>query len=70
MNIWAKLQKKMRERRLARDINTAAKMLKRVDITMRLLNMPRWKRKQIWRDFIKSADQRANVLKILEGAKP
>ena len=70
MNFWAQLRRKRRERRLTRDIETAGKMLRRIDITMQSLNMPRWKRKQMWRDFIKSEDQRTNVLKILEGARP
>lgn len=70
MSLWAKLRKKRREKRLTCDLVTAGKMLKRIDDTMQSLNVPRWKRKQMWRDFVKSEDQRTNVLKMLEGAKP
>jgi len=65
-----KYRQKRREKRLLKDIETTRKMLRRIDITMQSLNMPRWKRKQIWNGFIKSQDQRMNVLQILEGAKP
>lgn len=70
MSLWTNWRRKRREKRLTHDIETAGKMLKRIDDTMQSLNVPRWKRKQMWRDFIKSEDQRTNVLKILEGAKP
>lgn len=55
---------------LKRRIKQAVKLLARIDNTMSALQMPRWKRKQIWRDFIKSESQRNNVIKILNGAKP
>jgi len=55
---------------LKRRIKQAVKLLARIDKTMSALQMPRWKRKQIWRDFIKSENQRENVIKILNGAKP
>ena len=68
--MFEKHRQKRREKRLLKDIETTRKMLRRIDITMQSLNMPRWKRKQIWNGFIKSQDQRMNVLQILEGAKP
>ena len=70
MKFFKNLQRKRKEKRLIRDIETTRQMLRRIDVTMQSLNMPRWKRKQIWNGFIKSQDQRMNVLQILEGAKP
>ncbi len=55
---------------LRKQIKQAVKLLQKIDGTMKSLDMPRWKRKQIWRDFIKSGKQRMNVIKILNGAKP
>ena len=55
---------------LKRRIKRAVELLAKIDRTMRALEMPRWKRKQIWRDFKKSESQRMNVIKILNGAKP
>lgn len=55
---------------LKRRIKQSVKLLARIDRTMKALEMPRWKRKQMWRDFIKSESQRENVIKILNGAKP
>jgi len=56
--------------RLRRRIKQAVKLLAKIDATMRALGMPRWKRKQMWRDFIKSESQRMNIINILNGAKP
>ena len=55
---------------LKRRIKQSVKLLAKIDQTMSALKMPRWKRKQMWRDFIKSESQRENVIKILNGAKP
>jgi len=55
---------------LRKRIKQAKRLLEKVDKTMKALNMPRWKRKQIWRDFIKSEHQRRNIIEILNGAKP
>jgi len=55
---------------LRRRIKRAAELLAKIDRTMKALEMPRWKRKQMWRDFIKSESQRMNIIKILNGAKP
>lgn len=55
---------------LKKRINQAITLLKKIDDLMKTLNMPRWKRKQIWRDFIKSEDQRMNIMQLLNGGKP
>ena len=55
---------------LKRQIKQAIKILARVDKTMNALRMLRWKRKQIWRDLIKSEKQRMNIMNILNGVKP
>jgi len=55
---------------LKRRIEQAVKLLAKIDKTMRALGMPRWKRKQIWREFVKSESQRMNIMNILNGAKP
>jgi len=55
---------------LKKRINQAITLLKKIDDLMKALNMPRWKRKQMWRDFIKSEDQRMNIMQLLNGGKP
>ena len=40
-------------------------LLFRIDVIMRKMNMPRWKRKQMWRDFVKSEAQRKNMISVL-----
>lgn len=55
---------------LKRRIEQAVKLLAKIDKTMKALEMPRWKRKQIWREFVKSESQRMNIMNILNGAKP
>ena len=55
---------------LGRRIKQAVKLLAKIDGTMKALGMPRWQRKQMWRDFIKSESQRMNIISILNGAKP
>jgi len=55
---------------LRRRINQAIKLLKKIDNLMKALNMPRWKRRQMWRDFVKSEKQRMNVMDLLNGGKP
>ena len=54
-----------REWRLKRSIQRAAWLLKRIDLIMKRMNMPRQKRRQMWRDFIKSENQRKNMISIL-----
>ena len=54
---------------LKRKIRHAIKILAGIDNMMKSMKMPRWKRKQIWRDFIKSESQRMNVLNLLNGVK-
>ena len=55
---------------LKKRIKQTVKLLARIDQMMIALKMPRWKRKQMWRDFIKSESQRENVINLLNGAKP
>lgn len=55
---------------LRRQIKQSIRILQKVDKTMKVLGMPRWKRKQMWRDFIKSESQRNNIMDLLNGAKP
>lgn len=55
---------------LRRKIRQAVNLLAKIDRTMKVLGMPRWQRKQMWRDFIKSESQRMNIISILNGAKP
>ena len=55
---------------LRRKIRQAVNLLAKIDRMMRELGMPRWQRKQMWRDFIKSESQRMNIISILNGAKP
>jgi len=57
--------KSYRKWRLERNIQKAALFLKRIDSIMKRMNMPRQKRRQMWRDFIKSENQRKNMISIL-----
>jgi len=54
---------------LKRRIKRTVFLLNKIDATMRAMSMPKWKRKQIWRDFIKSESQRMNVIDILNEVK-
>ncbi len=54
---------------LRRKIKQAIRVLARIDAMMKSMRMPRWKRKQMWRDFIKSESQRMNVIDFLNGVK-
>lgn len=56
--------------RLRRRVKQAVNLLAKIDRMMKALGMPRWQRKQMWRDFIKSESQRMNIISILNGAKP
>lgn len=51
---------------LERRIRKARVLLRKIDAGMRALGMPWWKSKQIWRDFIKSADTRREILDLIE----
>jgi len=53
--------------RLKRKIRQAQWLLSRIDAIMKAMNMPRYKRKQMWRDFVKSENQRKNMISILGG---
>lgn len=44
-------------------------MILKIEATLCAMNAPRWKRKQIWGDFIKRTDGREAMLNILDGAK-
>ena len=50
---------------MKRRIKKAFALLKKVDIAMKAMNMPRHLRKQMWRDFIKSPTRRMDMLNIL-----
>jgi len=51
---------------LKRRIKKARTLLRKIDAGMRMMGMPRWKSKQIWRDFIKSADVRQEIFDMIE----
>jgi len=59
--------KSYRKWRLQRQLRKARMLLFRIDVIMRKMNMPRWKRKQMWRDFVKSEAQRKNMISVLGG---
>ena len=46
-------------------IRQTLRLLERIDKAMVDLKMPRWKRRQIWRDFIKSRKKRLQVTHFL-----
>jgi len=52
---------------MKRRIKQTIKILRRVDKLMVAMNMPHWKRKQIWRDFIKSQTGRNVIINFLNG---
>lgn len=51
--------------RLQRNLDKARLLLLRIDVLMKRMDMPRQKRRQMWRDFIKSENQRKNMISIL-----
>jgi len=51
---------------LKRRIKKARALLRKIDAGMRMMGMPRWKSKQMWRDFIKSADVRQEIFDMIE----
>jgi len=51
--------------RLGRQLQKAKLLLFRIDVIMGKMGMPKYKRKQMWRDFIKSEAQRKNMINIL-----
>jgi len=61
------LLKSYRTWRLKKRIRQAQWLLWRIDKIMKAMNMPRYKRKQMWRDFVKSENQRKNMISILGG---
>jgi hypothetical protein len=54
---------------LRRRIKRAQSLILKIEDTLCAMNAPRWKRKQIWSDFIKRKDGREAMLNILDGAK-
>lgn len=54
-----------RKWRLQRSLDKARLLLLRIDVLMKRMDMPRQKRRQMWRDFIKSESQRKNMISIL-----
>ena len=55
--------------RLQRSLDKARLLLLRIDVLMKRMDMPRQKRRQMWRDFIKSENQRKNMVSILGRVK-
>lgn len=53
---------------LNRRIKKAQSLLLKIEDTLCAMHAPRWKRKQIWRDFIKTSTGRTAILKILSEA--
>lgn len=54
---------------LKRRIKQAIKLLAAIDNMMKSMKMPRWRRRQVWRDFIKSEAQRKEVINLFNGEK-
>jgi hypothetical protein len=50
---------------LKRRIKRAQSLIQKIEGTLCAMNAPRWKRKQIWRDFIKTEGGRAAIMNIL-----
>ena len=42
-------------------------LLVKVDDAMKAMNMPRYLRKRIWRDFVRSPARRMDILNVLKG---
>jgi len=53
---------------LRRRIKKAQSLILKIEDTLCAMNAPRWKRKQIWRDFIKTNSGRETILTILNEA--
>ena len=60
------IRKKIDNWLLRRKIKKAIDILVRIDVTMKKLGYPRYKRKQFWRDFITSAAKRKETFDGLE----
>lgn len=54
---------------LRRRIKRAQSLILKIEDTLCMMNAPRWKRKQIWSDFIKRKDGREAIMNVLDGAK-
>ena len=52
---------------MKRRVNKAIVLLVKVDSAMKAMNMPRYLRKQIWRDFVRSPARRMDILNVLKG---
>jgi hypothetical protein len=50
---------------LKRRIKRAQSLIQKIEDTLCAMKAPRWKRKQIWRDFIKSPGGRKAIMQIL-----
>ena len=55
---------------MKRRINRAVMLLVKVDESMKSMNMPRYLRKRIWRDFIRSPMRRMDIINVLKGDIP
>jgi hypothetical protein len=60
--------KVFREWLLRRRIKRAQSLILKVEDALCAMKAPRWKRKQVWRDFIKVRSGRESVLNILNEA--
>lgn len=61
--------KRFKQWRLKRRVLSTASLLVKVDSDMKKLGMPRYKRKQIWGDFVKSPERRLDIIQVLKGVK-
>ena len=56
-------------RRLKKQSKLARDYLKAMDLTMTAMGMPRWQRKQYWRDFQKFPELREQLLEMGNASK-
>ena len=54
--------------RTKRQFKRAIALLIKADQAMREMGMPKKMRKQMWRDFVRSPENRMNLYKVLDGA--
>jgi hypothetical protein len=68
--MFKKFREARHNKRLKVQMKKAAVMLMNIDRSMDRLRWPHWKRKQFWRDFVKSPKFRDGLYKeILNGGK-
>jgi hypothetical protein len=59
--------RKYRLWKLRRDARKVCRISKKIDTAMQNMGLPRYARRQIWRDIIKSADVRQEAFESLTG---